>query len=65
MAHLRFPLGVVVVQIANNKEVSPMKRVTIAIIAFIAMLAITAPLVLADNDPPPSGAGGCSGPDCK
>lgn len=43
-----------------------MKRVTFAVYTFVALLTLTAPLVLADDNPPPSGAGGgCSGPDCK
>lgn len=43
-----------------------MKRVTVAIIAFIALLAFTTPLAFADESPPPTNpSGGCSGPDCK
>ena len=45
-----------------------MKRMTLAVSVFIALLAFTAPLVLAGNDPepPPGGpSGGCSGSDCR
>jgi hypothetical protein len=44
-----------------------MKRVTIAVIAFIALLALSAPFVLAADDPSPPtvSGGGCSGSDCK
>ena len=44
-----------------------MKRVTIAIIAVVSLLAFSSLHALAD-DPPPTGpgpTGGCSGPDCK
>jgi len=51
--------------IVNDREISPMKRGTIAFILFIAMLSFTVPLVLADDTPPPSSGGGCTGPDCK
>jgi hypothetical protein len=44
-----------------------MKRMTLAVIAFIALLSCTAPLVLAEDGPngPPPDTGGCSGPNCK
>ena len=45
-----------------------MKRVAIAMVVFITLLAVTAPLALADESPPTGtgpGTGGCSGPDCK
>ena len=58
---------VVAVQIAGNKEVLPMKRVSIIVIAFVALLALAAPVVMADQDEPPPAnpGGGCSGPGCK
>lgn len=44
-----------------------MKRVIFAVITFIVILACTAPLVLAEDDPgpPPGSTGGCTGPGCK
>lgn len=45
-----------------------MKRVTFAVVSLVALLALTftAPLMArADDTPPPTGGGGCSGPDCK
>ena len=44
-----------------------MKRISLVLVAIIALLALTAPIVLADsggNAPPPTG--GCDGgPNCK
>ena len=43
-----------------------MNRITVALLAIITLLTLTAPLVLAEDSPQPTGpAGGCSGPDCK
>jgi hypothetical protein len=42
-----------------------MKRVTFAVIIFIALLTLAAPLVLAEDGPPPLPPGGCGGSDCK
>jgi hypothetical protein len=55
---------VVVVQIVNKQGGITMKRLTVAVFAFFALLAFTAPLVLAE-DPPPLPVGGCDGPNCK
>jgi hypothetical protein len=53
--------------IANNKEELSMKRRTIVLLIFLAMLAINTTLVLAEDGPQPPGGptGGCSGPECK
>ena len=44
-----------------------MKRVSFAVLAVITLLALTAPVVMADDAPPPTdpGGGGCSGPNCR
>ena len=43
-----------------------MKHLIIVAVTCVALLALTAPLVLAEDSPQPTGpAGGCSGPDCK
>lgn len=43
-----------------------MKRLTVAMFAFVALLALTVPLVIADEYPPPTTpGGGCSGHDCR
>ena len=43
-----------------------MKRLTVASVAFVALLAFSAPFVLADESPQPTGpGGGCSGSDCR
>lgn len=44
-----------------------MKRRTIVLLIFLAMLAINTTLVLAEDGPQPPGGptGGCSGPECK
>ena len=52
--------------VLNFKEVPPMKRISLAFVAIIALLALTAPIVLADNNPGPPPTGGCDGgPNCK
>lgn len=43
-----------------------MKRIALAFVSIVALLAMTAPLVMADNSPPPAPpSGGCSGPNCN
>ena len=42
-----------------------MKRLIIAMFAFIALLAFTTPIVFAEENPPTSPEGGCTGPGCK
>ena len=46
-----------------------MKRNVLTLVAFVALFALTAPIVMADNNPPSvptdPGGGGCSGPNCK
>ena len=64
--HLQIQAVVVQVLVANNKEGSPVKHLIIVAVTCVALLALTAPLVLAEDSPQPTGpAGGCSGPDCK
>ena len=42
-----------------------MKRMILAGMAVVFLLALTAPVLLAEESPPPTNPGGCSGPDCK
>jgi hypothetical protein len=43
-----------------------MKRIALSLVAVAALLALTAPIVMADDNPPPTTmGGGCSGPGCK
>ena len=43
-----------------------MKQLIITVVTAFALLALTVPMVMADDPtPPPNGGGGCSGPDCK
>jgi hypothetical protein len=45
-----------------------MKKVAVAVVTFVALLALTAPVVLAADPPSPTGgpdATGCSGPNCR
>ena len=41
-----------------------MKQLIIAVVTALALLALTAPMVMADSQPPPPPTGGCSGPGC-
>jgi hypothetical protein len=44
-----------------------MKRIIVALISAVTLLALSAPVVFASQDPPPPTTpdGGCTGPDCK
>ena len=52
--------------VLNFKEVPPMKRISLALVAVVALLALTAPIVMADNNPPPAPPQpGCGDQGCK
>ena len=43
-----------------------MKRISLALVAVVALLALTAPIVMADNNPPPAPPQpGCGDQGCK